>query len=117
MLQDIDKGIPCEVDYINGVVRRFGKKIQCSDAIQVEFPADSNLQIIGASSFAYSGIRSFFIPSKMSKLFDKSFNNYRNLQIIEISEESKLESFLFQDFSTCQSCIIMIPASLNKFKL
>ena len=26
MLQDIEKGIPCEVDYINGIVCKFGKK-------------------------------------------------------------------------------------------
>ena len=26
MLQDIDKGITCEVDYINGVVCKFDKK-------------------------------------------------------------------------------------------
>lgn len=28
MLQDIEKGIPCEVDYINGVVCNFGKKFK-----------------------------------------------------------------------------------------
>jgi len=29
MLQDIEKGIPCEVDYINGVVCEYGKKYKC----------------------------------------------------------------------------------------
>lgn len=27
MLQDIEKGIPCEIDYINGIVSEYGKKI------------------------------------------------------------------------------------------
>ena len=27
MLQDIEKGIPCEIDYINGIVSEFGKKV------------------------------------------------------------------------------------------
>lgn len=29
MLQDIEKGIPCEIDYINGIVCNFGKKYNC----------------------------------------------------------------------------------------
>lgn len=27
MLQDIEKGIPCEIDYINGIVSEYGKKV------------------------------------------------------------------------------------------
>lgn len=27
MLQDIEKGIPCEIDYINGIVSQYGKKV------------------------------------------------------------------------------------------
>lgn len=30
MLQDIEKGIPCEIDYINGIVSRYGKQVSIS---------------------------------------------------------------------------------------
>ena len=55
----------------------------------------------------------FFIPSKVSKICKFAFDSCNDLQIIEISEESKLAS-LSSIFEKCKRSIIMIPSSLRK---
>ena len=42
-------------------------------------------------TFSYSKIKEIFIPSDVSKICEGAFEKCTNLQIIEISEESKLE--------------------------
>ena len=78
-----------------------------------EFSIPSNITIISPYAFESSKIKSIIIPSKISKICEYAFSNCINLQIIEISEESKLLS-LSLIFEKCKKTIIMIPSSLRK---
>ena len=72
------------------------------------------MQIIESGAFNNSKIKDIFIPSNVSVLCENAFYKCENLQIVEISEESKLESFPLLAFKNCPEFIIMIPSSLKK---
>ena len=61
-------------------------------------------------AFYRSQIKEIFIPSRVSKIYEYAFHYCSNLQIVEISEESKLE-FPLAAFDKNGRYIIMIPAS------
>ena len=70
-----------------------------------EFSIPSNIKIISSYSFHFSKIKSICIPSKVSKICNHAFSECRNLQIIEISEESKLKLFPLPAFKSSQQVI------------
>ena len=82
--------------------------------MRVEIPTNSNLQAIESDAFSSSKFKDIFIPSKVSMISEDAFFFCDELQIVEISEESKLESFPLAAFDYDSQCIIMIPSSLEK---
>ena len=80
---------------------------------KVEFSSNSNLQLI--EKHAFSKINNFFIPPKVLEIYEYSFRNYPNLQIIEITYESELKSIPFSAFFEWAKVIIMIPSSLKVY--
>lgn len=75
------------------------------------------MQIIESKDFVSSTIKSIIIPSKVSQIAENAFFYCPMLQIIEISKESKIESFPLSAFSKNSNYIIMIPSSLKKLIL
>ena len=69
---------------------------------------------IKKNAFSYTKIEEFIIPSKVTKISAKTLSHCQNIQIIEISEESKLLWIPKSAFEDCHKLIIMIPPSLKK---
>lgn len=65
---------------------------------KIEFTTDSNLKKIDERAFEHSSLCSFSISLKVEKMGDNSFNNCKNLQIIDIQENSQSESFQLDYF-------------------
>ena len=61
--------------------------------------------------FHYQTSIQFLIPSKVSKIHSGAF---LDLLIVEISEDSELESFPLSDLRYCSHFLIMIPSTLKK---
>ena len=80
---------------------------------KIDIPPNSNLQTIESNAFQDSNIKQIFIPSKVSKICEFALFCCDNLKIIEISEESELESIPLKDLSYIK-VIIMIPSSSKK---
>ena len=85
----------------------------CPKLRKVEIPTNSDLQKIEMCAFSYSNIESIIIPSNVRNLAS-AINNCEHLQIIEISEESKLNSVPIKFLGKSLKSIIMIPPSLIK---
>ena len=85
----------------------------CPKLRKVEIPTNSDLQKIEICAFSYSNIESIIIPSNVRNLAS-AINNCEHLQIIEISEESKLNSVPIKFLGKSLKSIIMIPPSLIK---
>ncbi|KAK8847259.1 hypothetical protein M9Y10_019845 [Tritrichomonas musculus] len=89
----------------------YGAFYYCFNLTKVEFETNSNLQTIESNAFSLSNINSIIIPSKVSKIHSDAF---LDLQIIEISEDSELESFPLSNLRYCSNFLIMIPSTLKK---
>lgn len=79
----------------------------CSLLEKFIIPEDSELKIIGYPFFKTS-IKSFSIPSKVTKIHKMTFNDCHKLQIVEIHENFDILSFYFW-FTENPNRIIMIP--------
>ena len=65
------------------------------------------LQEIGSDAFNYTRIRSFSIPSSVRMIGKNVFEHCMNLSIIEICDDSQLESI--DDSILSLELILMIP--------
>ena len=88
---------------------------ECKDLIKVKIGAVSNLQIIESFAFYATKINAFSVPPTATEIGKNAFIYCSKLQIFEIQEDSKLESFNVWDL-TCpyHNILIMIPSSLRK---
>ena len=84
----------------------------CKYLNKIDFATNSNLQTIEKNAFCISKSKGIIIPPKLSKIGEQAFSIL--LQIIEISEDSILESIPLSAFSQDQDIIIMIPLSKKK---
>ncbi|KAK8849921.1 hypothetical protein M9Y10_018512 [Tritrichomonas musculus] len=83
---------------------------------KVEFASNSNLQAIEKFAFSQSSIKSISLPSNVSKIYENVYYYCTELQIIEIPEDSKLESFPSLNYIGSQKLIVMISSSFKPFK-
>ena len=79
--------IPSKVRVINGYA------FCCSSLQRIEISNESSLPMIGKQSFYGSSLRCFSIPPNVTQIHYDAFRFCRNLQIIEISEKSKMKYF------------------------
>ena len=89
-----------------------GAFYSCDKLNHVKIPHDSELQIIEKEAFGLSKIKSFNIPSKVTK-FDEAFSHCFELLIIEIDENTEINSIDKYHFYYCQHAIFMIPSKFR----
>ena len=66
-------------------------------------------------AFSLSKIKEIFIPHCVTKICEKAFDCCYELQIIEISEESQLQTISLSSFEKNQGLMLMmIPSSLKE---
>ena len=63
--------------------------------------------------FCVRDVQRIKIPNFIKRICSYSFENCEKLDVIEISEDSKLQSFSHLIFTDCPKVIIMIPPSLK----
>ena len=80
----------------------------CKKLKKVLIPSNSQLEILGCKSFAYTKIISFFIPSNVSSI-NYAFFNCDKLQIVEIAENSKIGFIYADSFKYCGNIVLFVP--------
>lgn len=76
--------------------------------------SDVNIQSFDTIIYANCDIQSVFIPSTIKAIEPFAFNKCRNLQHVEFSEDSQIETIGMNAFSDCSSLTkIKIPSSLK----
>lgn len=87
----------------------------CYNLSKFVIPYESQLQTIEKFSFIFTSIKSLFIPSSVTKLGEKIFNENNKLQIIEIAENSQLKLLDVNIFGIKKSnfSLIMISIDIN----
>ena len=89
--------------------------LNCVYLKKIEINQDSKLQTIGERAFLFSDIKSIFLPSQMNNIYDKSFADCYNLQIIEIGENNKWETIRKGHFKDAK-IIMFQPKMRNLFE-
>ena len=110
---------------INGVmipsqIKRleFGTFRENSKLRYITFQEDSRLQDIYYDSLEYSGITSFSFPPKVKFFHKDTFSQCYSLEIIEINDYSKLNTFNKDYVIHNKKAIVMISAKIaNNFDL
>ncbi|KAK8838436.1 hypothetical protein M9Y10_033062 [Tritrichomonas musculus] len=88
----------------------------CEGLQEVEFQANSELQIIGKESFSYSIIESIFIPPSVIQICEGAFSNCDNIQKVEFSKDSKIQIIENEVFAGSSIESITIPSSVVELK-
>ncbi|KAK8865151.1 hypothetical protein M9Y10_010685 [Tritrichomonas musculus] len=88
-----------------------------SDQIKlVQFPSDSELQIIEKEAFTNSSIEKIIFPSSVTKICENSFYQCENLSRIEFPPNSKLHIIESDTFSNSSIEELLIPSSISELK-
>ena len=94
-------------------VKKIGKSAFVYSKIKfIDFEDDCELEFIGFDAFSNSHITCLYIPSNVKIIERCTFFDCRQLQIIEIAENSKLTSLNSNEFM--DSKCIMIPPKISK---
>lgn len=88
MLQDVEKGIPCEIDYINGIVCNFGKKYNC--------PTPFNDKIVE------------IVHKFEKKELSPSFDNVKYFDDILNAPEKNITQINVKFLLICVGCILVL---------
>lgn len=72
-----------------------------------------NFALLKKKALAFTNIACFFIPSSVTFIGPNAFLDCVNLQIIELDENSKLQSFNDEIFSQNMNTLLMIPFKLS----
>lgn len=88
MLQDLEKGIPCEIDYINGIVCKYGKKYNC--------PTPFNDKIVE------------LVHKYEKKELSPSFDNVKYFDDILSAPEKDVTQINVKALFICVSCIFIL---------
>lgn len=80
---------------------------------RISFKDDSKLEVIGNNAFACSMLQSISIPRHVKIIDKEAFCDCLSLKIIEIQEDSELESFGMYIFEEPINVIIMIPVDFQ----
>lgn len=83
----------------------------CKTLTLFDIPNNSKLRTIEKKAF--TNIACFFIPSSVTFIGPNAFLDCVNLQIIELDENSKLQSFNDEIFSQNMNTLLMIPFKLS----
>ena len=99
------------------ITRIFKGAFKDSDQIKlVQFPSDSELQIIEKEAFANSSIEKIIFPSSVTKICENSFYQCENLSRIEFLPNSKLHIIESDAFSNSSIEELLIPSSISELK-
>lgn len=79
----------------------------------IQFPPDSELQIIGKEAFSSSTIESFTIPPHLTKICERAFYLCQELKSIEMMSDSKLQTIEKDAFSKSNIESLSIPSSIS----
>lgn len=85
----------------------------CKTLTLFDIPNYTKLRIIEKKAFAFTNIACFFIPSSVTFIGPNAFLDCVNLQIIELDENSILQSFNDEIFSQNMNTLLMIPFKLS----
>lgn len=80
-----------------------------------QFAEDSQLQIIGKGSFAYSLVKNIIIPSHVITICEESFCFCQNLQSVEFLSDSELQTIEKDAFNSSSIKSLTIPSSISNF--
>ena len=80
---------------------------------RISFKDDSKLKVIGNNAFACSMLQSISIPRHVKIIDKEAFCDCLSLKIIEIQEDSDLDSFGMYIFEEPINVIIMIPVDFQ----
>ncbi|KAK8887212.1 hypothetical protein M9Y10_038250 [Tritrichomonas musculus] len=89
---------------------------RCKSIEKVEFSENSEINIIGKSSFSESSIKSILIPASVTRICERAFFDCPELKKIEFHDNSNLSIIEKDAFSHSPIERIIIPAQVNYIK-
>lgn len=85
----------------------------CESLRYVEFPIDSELQIIEREAFSNSSIECFVFPPHVTQIGIGIFKSCTNVQIIEIDNNFEMQLIDMTSLTDNENTIIMVPINYN----